>query len=361
MTKRVYNFGAGPAMLPTSVMETIQTDLLDFKGLGASVLEVSHRSKEFVALIEETNALFHDLAQLPDNYKTIYMHGGAQVQFSAIAMNLIARKPARKALYVETGNFAKQAHKEAARYGEIDVIASGADVSFQKIPELPALDSDASYIHITGNNTIVGTRWNPYPDTGDIPLVVDATSDILSRVIDFSKVGVMYASLQKNLGPSGVAAVIIREDLLEHALPETPKLLNYELTVKNDSMINTTNTFAVYVLNLVLKWLVAQGGVEAIEKRNEEKAALLYKGVDSSDFYQNNIPVEYRSVMNVPFTLPSDSHLQHFLKEALEQGLYALKGHRSVGGVRASIYNAMPLEGVQTLLSFMEDFEKRNG
>ncbi len=360
---RIFNFGAGPAMLPESVMKKAQADLLDFKGLGVSVIEVSHRTKEFEGLVDETNQLFRKLSNLPDNYKIIYIHGGAQMQFSAIPLNLIGRSPVKKALFFETGNFAKQAREEASRYGEAKIVASSAATNFDRIPfyEPTDLDDDAAYVHITSNNTIMGTQWKKYPETGALPLVIDATSDMLSQVVDFSQVGVMFASLQKNLGPPGVALVVIREDLLGHALPETPKLLNYELNVKNNSMINTVNTFGIYMVNLVLQWLEEQGGVEAIEVQNRKKAASLYEVIDNSGFYKAFAQLEHRSMMNVPFNLPSEELLAKFLKEALAEGFYALKGHRAVGGARASIYNAMPLAGVEGLRSFMEEFERRNG
>ncbi|MBF0289821.1 MAG: 3-phosphoserine/phosphohydroxythreonine transaminase [SAR324 cluster bacterium] len=363
MTSRVFNFGAGPAMLPIPVMKKVQEELLNFNGLGVSIVELSHRSKDFQNLVDETNALFRKLTNLPDNYKVLYMHGGAQMQFSAVPLNLIGRSPGKKALYVETGNFAKQAHKEAARYGDINVVASGAETNFDRIPELDAatLDKDAAYLHITSNNTIYGTCWRALPETGDLPLVIDATSDILSRVVDYSKVGIMYASLQKNLGPSGVAMVVIREDLMGHELPETPKLLSYKTAADNNSLTNTVSTFAIYVVKLVLEWLEEQGGVAAIEENNKKKAARLYDVVDRSSFYKGAAHPDHRSIMNVPFHLPSDELTAKFLKEALDHGLYALKGHRAIGGIRASIYNPMPMEGIESLASFMKEFEKGNG
>ncbi|MBF0278372.1 MAG: 3-phosphoserine/phosphohydroxythreonine transaminase [SAR324 cluster bacterium] len=360
---RVFNFGAGPAMLPESVMKKAQADLLDFKGLGVSVMEVSHRTNEFEELLDETTQLFRELIKLPGNYRTVFIHGGAQMQFSAVPLNLIGRNAAKKALYFETGVFAKQALEEAKRYGEIKIAASSAETGFDRIPAYdPAdFDKDASYVHLTSNNTIVGTQWKTYPKTDDLPLVIDATSDILSRKVDFSQIGILFASLQKNLGPPGVALVAIREDLFGHASPYTPKLLNYELNAKNNSLINTANTFAIYMVHLVLQWLEEQGGVAAIEKHNKKKASCLYEAIDQSGFYQGFAHPDHRSIMNVPFNLPSEELLEKFLNEALEEGFYALKGHRSVGGVRASIYNPMPMEGVEGLKSFMEEFERRNG
>lgn len=363
MTSRVFNFGAGPAMLPLSVLEKVQEDWLDFQGLGVSIVEISHRSKEFEHLLEETKQRFKALTRLPDNYEILFVHGGAQMQFSAIPLNLIARSSTKKALYVESGYFAKYAITEAQRYGNIQVVASSAGTGYDRLPAVDSIDwaQDAAYVYFTGNNTIVGTQWHSFPDTGEVPIVVDATSDILSRRIDFSKLGVVFAGFQKNLGPAGVALVVIREDLLGPALPHTPKLLNYETAVTNNSLTNTINTFAIYVMNLMLQWLQEQGGVSAIEQVNQEKARCLYDLLDHSEFYRPFAQPEHRSLMNVAFHPPSESLLSAFLKEALAQGLYALKGHRSVGGARASLYNAMPLAGVQTLKTFMETFERRHG
>lgn len=363
MTSRVYNFGAGPAMLPTSVLEKFQKELFDFEGMGVSVMEISHRTPQFEAMQEQAVALFRKLAQLPDDFEVLFMHGGAQMQFSAIPLNLMGRTPSSKALFVETGVFSQHAIKEAKKYGEVEIVASSADSGFDHIPTLlaDAFDPEAGYVHITSNNTIVGTCWPEYPDTGEVPLVVDATSDILSKPMDFSKMGVMFASLQKNLGPPGMAMVAIRKDLLSYARPDTPKLLDYALTAKNKSLTNTTNTFAVYMVKLVLEWLEEQGGVSAIAEANQKKANCLYEVIDASSFYHSKVRIEHRSVLNVPFQFPNDDLKALFLKEALENQLYALKGHRVVGGARASIYNAMPLEGVEALASFMREFERTHG
>ncbi|MBF0237385.1 MAG: 3-phosphoserine/phosphohydroxythreonine transaminase [SAR324 cluster bacterium] len=363
MTNRVYNFGAGPAMLPISVMEKAQAEFLDFNGMGASVIEISHRSKEFEALLAETDTLFKELTSLPENYRILYVHGGARMQFSAIPMNLIARSPSRKAIYVESGDFAKIARKEAERYGKIDVIASSADTKYDRIPafDVSKIDQDAAYFHITGNNTIYGTRWQQFPETGNVPLVADFTSEMLSRVVDFSKFGIAYAGLQKNLGPSGVAVVVIREDLLGHAIPETPTLLDYAQYEKDHSMTNTINTFAIYMMKLVLEWFKELGGIAALEKINVQKANILYDLLDNSGFYKAVSHPDHRSIMTVTFNLPSEDLLAKFLKDALKQGLYALKGHRNAGGVRASIYNAMPVAGVNALADFMKEFERQNG
>lgn len=349
-------------MLPTAVMEKAQQEFLDYNNMGASVIEISHRSKEFDAIINETDALLTELASIPDNYRILYVHGGAQMQFSAVPLNLINRNSARKAAYVESGNFAMLAAKEAARYGEITTAASSEASNYNCIPALDvaALDADTSYVHITSNNTIYGTRWQQFPDTGDIPLVADMTSELLSRKIDISQFGIIFAGLQKNLGPAGLACVIIREDLLGIALPETPSLLNYKTYADKHSLANTNNTFAIYMMKLVMEWLRNQGGVAAMEAQNESKAALLYDVIDNSAFYQGTAQTDHRSVMNVTFNLTNNDLLDEFLSQALANGLYALKGHRNVGGVRASIYNAMPREGCQALADFMQDFEKNN-
>ena len=361
--KRVYNFGAGPAMLPTEVMEKAQAEFLNYMDLGAGVIEISHRSKEFDAIINRTDELLTELAGIPDNYKILYVHGGAQMQFSAVPLNLIKRNPARKASFVLTGNWAVKASKEAAKYGSPINIASSEDSNFNYIPEWDsaALDPESSYLHIVSNNTLFGTRWHEFPNTGDIPLVADMTSEFLSRKLNISDFGVIFAGLQKNLGPAGLALVIIREDLLEHALPETPGLLSYKTYAEQHSLANTNNTFAIYMMKLVMEWLKEQGGVEKMEAQNEAKAKILYDCIDASEFYLGTAQKAHRSIMNVTFTLAKDELLDDFLKQAEERGLYALKGHRAVGGARASIYNAMPVEGCQALADFMVEFEKAQG
>jgi phosphoserine aminotransferase len=360
---KTYNFGAGPAMLPEAVMEQIRDEFLDYRGMGVSVIEISHRSKEFVAILDQAQALFRALTGLPDNYRVLFMHGGARMQFSALPLNLAGRSASKKALYVESGNFAGLAIKDAAPFAEVKVIASSAATGFDRIPELDpaAIEQDAAYLHITSNNTLYGTRWNAFPETGEVPLVADMTSEILSRVIDYAQFGVVFAGLQKNLGPSGMAAVIIRDDLLGHAAAQTPPLLNYTTCAKDNSLTNTTNTFAVYAIKLVLEWQQAQGGVAALEARNAEKAALLYQALDAGGFYRGVAQPEHRSLMNVTFRLPSEDLEQRFVTEAEAAGLYALAGHRNVGGIRASIYNPMPLAGVEALAQFMAEFERRNG
>ena len=360
---RIFNFSPGPAMLPDAVMIRAQQEFLNYGGIGASILEISHRSKDFVAVIEEAVALFRELVSLPENYAVLFVHGGARMQFSAIPMNLIALKPAHRAAYVETGVFSANAIKDAAPYGTIETVASGRSDKFMRIPDLDVsrIPSDTSYLHITTNNTAYGTRWNKFPETGDLPLVGDTTSEILSRVMDYSRFGVVYASLQKNLGPGGTAIVVIRKDLLGHALPFTPPLLNYATVEKGQSLVNTPSTFNIYFTREILRWVKEQGGVAEIERRNNQKAQLLYDALDHSTFYKPLVDKAHRSIMNVTFDLPTPETLEAFLKQAGKEGLYSLKGYRDVGGVRASIYNGMPLEGVQALVSFMEEFERSRG
>jgi phosphoserine aminotransferase len=360
---RVFNFSAGPAMLPYEVMTRAQKEFLNYGGLGASVIEISHRSKEFVSIVEEAAALFRELVSLPQNYSVLFMHGGGRMQFAAVPMNLIGRTAARKAAYVETGVFSASAIKDAGAYGTIETIASSRDVKFVRIPDLAphSIAKDTAYLHITTNNTAYGTRWNNFPDTGDIPLVGDATSEILSRVVDYSRFGVVYAGLQKNLGPAGTAIVAIRKDLMGHALPETPPLLKYAVVDKGQSLVNTPGTFNIYFALLVMRWIKDLGGVREIERRNNQKAQLLYDFLDRSAFYKALVDKGHRSTMNVTFDLPTPEALEGFLKEAGQEGLYALKGYREVGGIRASIYNGMPLAGVEALVSFMQEFERRRG
>lgn len=364
MSKRVFNFGPGPAMLPTAVMERAQAEFLDYNGMGVSVVELSHRSPQFIDIIDRCEALFRELSGVPDNFKIFYMHGGARMQFASIPMNFMPRVAKPKALYFETGNFAKLARVEAERYGEIIRVVDGESCGYSAIPSFDpsAIDQDAAYAHLTANNTIYGTRWMEFPDTGDVPLVVDATSELLSREMDYNQFGLVYAGLQKNLGPSGVAVMVCREDLLGHAMPHTPTMLDFKVSAEERSLANTTNTFAIYLLMCVLEWLKEQGGVAAIEKVNEAKAKILYDALDASDFYSAVAHPDFRSTMNVSFHLPNNNALaEQFIAEALEQDMYALKGHAVVGGIRASIYNSMPVEGVQRLADFMKEFERKNG
>ena len=360
---RVFNFSPGPAMLPHEVMTRVQQEFLNYGGLGASIIEISHRDKEFVSVVEEATSLFRELVSLPENYSVLFMHGGARMQFAAVPMNLIARKAARKAAYVETGVFSASAIKDAGPYGTIETVATSRNVKFVQIPDLDMerVAKDTSYLHITTNNTACGTRWNNFPDTGDVPLVGDATSEILSRAVDYSRFGLVYASLQKNLGPAGTAIVVVRKDLMGHALPETPPLLNYAVLDQGQSLVNTPSTFNIYFVREVLRWIRDLGGVSEMERRNNQKAQLLYDFLDSSKFYRPLADMAHRSTMNITFDLPTPQAVETFLKEAGTEGLYSLKGYRDVGGIRASIYNGMPLEGVQALVSFMREFERKQG
>lgn len=359
----IYNFAAGPAMLPIPVMKQIQDEWINWNGMGVSVIEISHRSKEFEALLAENDELIREVADLPDDFEILYTHGGAQMQFSMVPMNLLGLKPGNIAQYIETGNFASIARKEAEKFGHIEIIATGEADNFSKLPDLDQVnwDQNASYVHITSNNTLFGTQWKAYPDLGETPLVIDATSDIFSKPIDWSRVGLMYGGAQKNLGPSGLALALVRKDLLGKATQPCPKLMDYSVYAGNHSMANTPNTFALYALNLIMKWIKAEGGLSVMEERNQTKAKTIYEVIDGSDFYQGTAQEADRSIMNVTFTLPSDEMLQEFLKESQAAGLYALKGHRVVGGARASIYNPMPQEGVDALASFMKFFAQKRG
>jgi len=363
MKDPVYNFGAGPAMLPFPVMQQIRDEFLDYNGMGVSIVEISHRSKEFEAVLARCDALVREVAGLPDNFEILYTHGGAQMQFSAVPMNLLPLKPARKAVYTETGNFSKLANVEAQRFGNIVIASSSKDTQYDRLPPFTRdmVDDDASYAYITSNNTIYGTQYPSYPDMGDIPLVVDATSDVFSRTVDYSKLGVVFAGLQKNLGVSGTALVLARKDLIGHAMERTPSLVDWAVYQKNHSMANTINTFAIYAMTLVLQWLKDQGGIVGIQKLNEQKAALLYDTIDTCDLYKGTAQRGSRSRMNVTFVLPDEEVTNLFLKEAQANGLYALKGHRVVGGVRASIYNPMPLAGCRKLAEFMREFARTRG
>ena len=363
MTARVFNFAPGPATLPLPVLQRVREEFLDFQGMGASVIEISHRGPEFVALLEETVALVRELMALPPNYRVLFMHGGARMQASAVPLNLMGLRPARKAHYVNTGLFAGRAAEEAEKFGQANIVATSEATGFDRIPPLPpdALDGDASYLYLVTNNTAVGTQWREFPDTGALPLVGDATSDFLSREVDITRFGLMFASAQKNLGPAALSVVIVREDLLGHALPITPTLLDYARAAKDNSLTNTINVFAIYVANLVLKWLKELGGVAAMEAINRRKAGLVHEVLDGSGFYRSPVLREHRSMMNVTFDLPTPELLEAFLAGARQEALHALRGHKIRGGVRASMYNAMPVEGAETLKAYMEEFERRNG
>ncbi|MBP3522148.1 MAG: 3-phosphoserine/phosphohydroxythreonine transaminase [Clostridia bacterium] len=353
---RVYNFAPGPSMLATEVLEKVQKDLLCYGSTGMSVMEMSHRSKMYLEIFEKTVADFKDVMGVPEGYKVMFLQGGATAMFSAVALNLMQ---GGKADYIDSGNFAHNALVEAQKYGEVNVAGSSREDNYTYIPAY-TLSPDARYVHITTNNTIYGTRYDHVPDTGDIPLVADMSSNILSEVYDVSKFGVIYAGAQKNVAPAGVVILVVREDLLGHELPITPKVMSFKKMADADSMLNTPNCFGIYVAGLTFEWLKKQGGVAAIEKVNIEKANLLYDFLDNSKLFKGTAQEKYRSRMNVTFVTGDADKDAAFVKEATARGLVNLKGHRIVGGMRASIYNAMPIEGVVKLVEFMKEFEMKN-
>jgi phosphoserine aminotransferase len=357
----IYNFSAGPAVLPKAVLQQVQQELVDWHGSGMSVMEMSHRGKEFMGIAAEAEADLRALMNIPSNYKVLFLQGGASSQFAMVPMNLLRGKPS--ADYLNTGEWSKKAIKEAKKFGGVNVVASSEDRNFSYAPTQDQwkLDPNAAYVHYTPNETIGGVEIFWTPETGNVPLVADMSSNILSRPIDVSKYGVIYAGAQKNIGPAGLTIVIVREDLIGQVVAGTPTMFDYKTHSENDSMYNTPPTFAMYVAGLVFKLLGAQGGLTAMEKVNRDKAALLYGKLDSTGFYNSPVAMENRSLMNVPFTLKDAALDEAFLKGAKERGLLQLKGHRSVGGMRASIYNAMPVAGVQALVDYMNDFEKQNG
>ena len=358
---RVYNFSAGPSMLPEKVLKTAADEMLDYKGSGQSVMEMSHRSKTYQAIIDEAEALLREVMNIPDNYKVLFLQGGASSQFAMIPLNLMNKSG--KADFVLTGQWATKAYKEAARYGEANVVASSKDKTFTYIPKLDksTFTKDADYFHICFNNTIYGTKYNTIPDTGDVPLVADVSSCILSEPIDVSKFGMLYAGAQKNMGPAGLTVVIIREDLIGHAQDITPTMFNYQIHADNGSMYNTPPCYAIYIMKLVLEWVKNDiGGLEKMKEINEKKAKLIYDFLDSSEMFRGTVVAEDRSLMNVPFVTGDEELDAKFVKEAAEAGFVNLKGHRTVGGMRASIYNAMPVEGVEKLVAFMKRFEADN-
>lgn len=358
---RVYNFSAGPSMLPESVLKKAADEMLDYQGSGQSVMEMSHRSKVYDAIIKEAEALLREVMNIPDNYKVLFLQGGASSQFAMVAMNLMNKN--NKADYVITGQWAKKAYKEAARYGNARVVASSEDKTFTYIPKLEKadFDKDADYVHICMNNTIYGTVYHELPDTGDVDLVADISSCILSEPIDVSKFAVLYAGAQKNMAPAGLTVVIVREDLIGNAMDITPTMFNYKTHADNDSMFNTPPCYTIYMAKLVLEWIKNEiGGLDKMKELNEKKAKLLYDFLDSSKMFRGTVVKEDRSLMNVPFVTDSDELNAKFIKEATENGFVNLKGHRTVGGMRASIYNAMPYEGVEKLVEFMKKFEAEN-
>jgi len=358
---RVFNFSPGPATLPEAVLRQAADEMLDWHGSGMSVMEMSHRGKEFIGIHAEAEALLRELLAIPGNYKVLFMQGGAIGENAIVPMNLIGRSG--KADYVVTGDWSKKSMKEAKTYGQINLAASGEAGNFTSIPKQSEwkLDAGAAYVHICSNETIGGVQFHWTPDTGDVPLVADMSSDILSRRIDVSKYGLIYAGAQKNMGPSGVTVVIVRDDLLGHALPITPSAFNYKLQAEADSMYNTPPTYAIYIAGLVYKHVKAMGGMAAMEEHNIAKAKILYDYLDASSFYRNPVAPADRSLMNVPFKLKDDALDDAFLKGAQARGMIQLKGHRSVGGMRASIYNAMPVEGVKALVQYMKEFEAEHG
>ena len=358
MYNRIYNFAAGPSQLPIEVLEEISKDLFNYKNTGMSVMEMSHRSKAYLEIFNDTKNTLRRVLDIPENYEIIFMQGGATEQFAAIPLNL---KKNGKADYIVTGSFSKKAYNEAKKFIDARNILDVGPI-YNRIPKLEEIkiNEDADYVYICANNTIYGTEWKQYPKTNGIPLVADMSSDICSHKININDFGLIYAGTQKNMGIAGLALVIIRKDLLKENALTMPVLFEYNTQVKNESMYNTPNTFAIYVLGLVLKWIESKGGVEELEKKNIEKAQKLYDIIDASEFYKGHALKDSRSLMNVTFNLPSEELETKFVQEAKKEGLESLKGHRSVGGIRASIYNAMPLEAIEKLATFMKKFEEEN-
>ena len=363
---RVYNFSPGPSVLPLPVLERAAAEMLDANGTGQSVMEMSHRSKDYKPIIDKTEALLRELMGIPANYKVLFLQGGASLQFSMVPLNLAAGDApgiGKKATYIDTGIWSDKAIKEGAKYAAVDVKASSKDKAYTYIPDAPAPAKDDAYYHITLNNTIVGTRWDKLPDTGSVPLISDISSCILSEPIDVSKFGILYAGAQKNLGPAGTTVVIIREDLIGHAPAWAPVMLKYDTHVTEGSMYNTPPCYGIYMIGLVLDWIKGLGGISAITKMNQEKAALFYDYLDASKLFYSPVEKQFRSLMNIPFVTMADDDAKkteqetRFVKEAAAVGLINLAGHRLVGGMRASIYNAMPIDGVKALIDFMKKFE----
>ena len=357
---RIYNFSAGPAVLPVEVLEEAAAEMLDYNGTGMSVMEMSHRSKAYDAIIKEAEQDLRDLLNIPDNYKVLFVQGGASLVFASVPMNLMKNK---KAGYIITGQWAKKAYQEAKIYGEAVELASSADETFAYIPDcsdLPITD-DMDYVYICENNTIYGTKFWTLPDTKGKPLVADLSSCLLSEPVDVTKYGMIYGGVQKNIGPSGVQIIIIREDLItDDCLPGTPTMMKYKIHADNESLYNTPPTYGIYICGKVFKWIKKMGGLQAMKELNEKKAKILYDFLDESKLFKGTVRKEDRSLMNVPFVTGNDELDAKFVKEAKAEGLESLKGHRSVGGMRASIYNAMPIEGVEKLVAFMKKFEEEN-
>jgi len=361
MVDQVYNFAAGPAVLPVQVLEEAQLDMVSMPGSGMSLLEMSHRSKPVIQVIEAAEEGIRNLAGIPDNYNVLFLQGGASLQFSMVPMNLLT--PNGQGDHILTGNFAKLALQDAQKVGNIRVAGSTEDQEFARVPYQDELNLDpkSDYVHITGNNTIYGTEWPTEPDVADVPLVSDLSSNMFSKPIDTTKYGLIYAGAQKNLGAAGVTLVVIRDDLLQRSPDSLPAMLNYNTHAKANSAHNTPPVFAIYILGLVVKWLAEQGGLDQMAQLNQDKAQILYDALDSSEFYRGHAQSDHRSKMNVTFRLPSQDLDAQFIGETTAAGLVELKGHRSVGGIRASIYNAFPKAGVEALVSFMKEFERTHG
>ena len=361
VTERIFNFSAGPAVMPVPVLEEAQRELLSLPGVGMSVMEISHRSKTFDAIIQSAEAGLRELLNVPKDYSVLFLQGGASLQFAMVPMNFLSLDAS--ADYIVTGSWGKKAVKEAQKFGHVDFAANMADGGFTRVTGQDELQLNpaAAYVHITSNETIEGVQFKHEPKTGDVPIVCDSSSDILSRPIPVEKYGIIYAGAQKNMGPSGVTLVILREDLLPRIPDGLATMLDYRTHVKDKSLHNTPNTWGIYLINLVCKWLKEKGGLEAMQNENEEKARLLYEAMDASDFYRGHADRDARSPMNVTFRLPSEDLEKKFCSEATAEGLDSLKGHRSVGGIRASIYNAFPRAGCEALASFMKEFERKNG
>ena len=357
---RVYNFSAGPSMLPESVLEKAASEMLDYEGSGQSVMEMSHRSKWYEPIIADAEKLLREIMNIPDNYKVLFVQGGASTQFAAIPMNFMTGSG--KADYIVTGQFATKAYKEALKYGDAKEVASSPARTFAYIPETDRtmFRPDAAYVYICHNNTLYGTKFPELPDVGDIPLIADVSSGFLSEPMDVSKFAVIYGGAQKNVAPAGLTIVIVREDLLGKAMPCTPTMLDYKVIADADSMYNTPPCYSIYMCKLVLEWIKELGGLEVMKERNQKKAKILYDVLDSSKMFRGTVDKEFRSMMNVTFVTDSDELNKKFVAEAEAAGFVNLKGHRSVGGMRASIYNAMPIEGVEKLAEFMKEFEKAN-
>ncbi|HZW82942.1 MAG TPA: 3-phosphoserine/phosphohydroxythreonine transaminase [Candidatus Deferrimicrobium sp.] len=361
MSERVFNFNPGPATLPLPVLEEAQRQLLNFNDTGMSILEISHRSKEYEAINSEAESLLKELLGVPDNYRVLFLQGGASTQFAAIPLNLLPE--GSTADYILTGSWAEKAYQEGGKFGEVHVAASTKEDNYKRIPKESEikLSSSPAYVHLCSNNTIFGTQWQEFPDLGSTPLIADMSSDILSRQFDPAKFALIYAGSQKNLGPAGVTVVIIRKDLIDQSNSDIPTMLRYSIHAKNDSLYNTPPVFAVYMVHLVLKWIKDNGGLGVMEARNREKAGYIYQAIDESNgFYKGHADKDSRSIMNITFRLPSEELEKSFVSAATKQGLVGLKGHRSVGGIRASVYNSMPLAGCQALAQFMSEFQKSN-